>query len=255
MTNYNGNNNIQYTSENDNQQNNHVDDQNINRIFEINFYLEPDNDANRSNSSSIDFSVLNFSQFNSPIFQPIHPPENIQDNIPENIMLNEFLNEVETNCKNINKTFINLNDDEINEIFAEMATSKSIKYEVLKKIKIRDCLYDISGNLILLQENLCRDRLYCDIIKNLKIRSTQFDSINYKIIFKTQEILNMDIIPIATTLSDDFKIKISKDDIISDEIVIHYIGYILDINLRQKIMLNNIEDESGYIYNSMSMYS
>ncbi len=246
-----------YNNENDNQD----DEQNINRVFEINFYLENDNDPNRSNSSSIDFSVLNFSQFNSPSLQFLEIPSSLPEliyippTVPEIIKLNEFLIEVENNCVIINKTFNNLDDNDINEIFAEMAGPKSVKYEVMRSVKIRDLLYDINGNIMLLQENICKDRLYCDIIKNLKIKSTQFDDINYKIIFKTREITQLDIIPMATTLSNDLKIKIEKDDIINDEISIHYIGYILDINLRKKIMLSDIEDESGYSYNSRMMYS
>jgi hypothetical protein len=255
MTNYN------YNNENDNQNDVQNENQNINRAFEITFYLEPDNDPNRSESSSIDFSVLNFSQFNSPSLQfqeiPSSLPEliYIPPTVPEIIKLNEFLIEVENNCTSINKTFNNLDDNDINEIFAEMSGPKSVKYEVLKNIKIRDLLYDIDGNIMLLQENICKDRLYCDIIQNLKIKSTQFDDINYKILFKNQEISHIDIIPIATTLSNDLKIKIEKDDIISDEISIHYIGYILDVNLRKKIMLSDIEDDSGYSYNSRMMYS
>lgn len=221
--------------------------QNSQQEIVLNFYLvnnheddnNNDNDNNRSNSSSIDFSVLNFSQFNSPIFQPMISTQ-------QSIQLNDFLIEVESNCKSINKTFNMLDEETMRELFSEINLN-SVKFEISKNIKTKDCLYDIDGNLILLIENICENRIYCDIIKNLKIRSTQYDNIDHKILFKSEEI-TLNILPVATTLSEDIKIKINKDDIISEDINIHYVGYILTTELRNKILLNNIEDESGYVY-------
>jgi hypothetical protein len=196
--------------------------------------------GNRSNSSSIDFSVLNFSQFNSPAIQPI--VYEIQT-----ILLKDFIDEIEASCGTVNKTFDILDDCTIREIFDGQTDSNSVKFEISKNIKIEDCLYDKDGNIMLLVENLCENRIYCDIIKNLSIRSNQYDNIPYKIIINSSE-LDLKILPISTTLSNDIKIKIEKDDIFS-EINIHYVGYILSNEMRTKLLVNNIEDEeSGYRY-------